>query len=146
MYGVSVEVPTSAIADLVGSLERLAAFRPQEMMEDIGEEVLAQTRERFRRQVSPDGEPWKASARAEREGGKTLILSSRLLRSINYRASGDTVVVGTNTAYAAAHQDPQVNPATGRLKRPRRAFLGLNDADAAELREIALDHMSRGLR
>ncbi len=47
---------------------------------------------------------WPVSARAERESGQTLVDTSRLLKSITYSYDHSSIEIGTNVAYARAHQ------------------------------------------
>jgi phage virion morphogenesis protein len=78
--------------------------RMRPLWENIGRVLKTSVQLRFRKQVGPDGMAWKKSWRAEHEGGQTLSLSRRLRNSITYEASETSVTVGTNVAYAAAHQ------------------------------------------
>ena len=51
------------------------------------------------------GKPkWKPSKRAMREGGKTLVDTARLMRSISPSSTEHEARVGTNVEYAAIHQ------------------------------------------
>jgi len=61
---------------------------------------------------------WKPSKRAL-SGGKTLIDTARLLRSITTKVSGKTLAVGTNVKYAAMHQ--LGGKVAGRTIFPKRA-------------------------
>jgi len=47
---------------------------------------------------------WKPSWRAKAEGGKTLIKTARLMRSITMRVLGKILYVGTNVVYGRIHQ------------------------------------------
>ena len=42
--------------------------------------------------------------KTQKNGGTTLVESSRLLNSIYYQIQGDTIIIGTNIKYAAIHQ------------------------------------------
>lgn len=77
--------------------------RPRSLWEAIGNYGETSTRLRFKNQVGPDGKPWKASERARRTGGQTLVLSSRLLRSIGHTSSASGAEWGTNVVYAGIH-------------------------------------------
>lgn len=59
-----------------------------------------------KRNFEAGGRPrrWVPSRRAVLRGGQTLIQTGRLRRSIVGRVSGESVLVGANLAYAAAHQ------------------------------------------
>ena len=133
---------------------------PAPALDAVGASLAASARLRFRSGRGPDGAPWKPSARARREGGQTLVDTARLARSIAHRVSGRAVEVGTNVAYASAHQfGARTPPRTIRPRNrkalafrvggrllirksarhpgstiPARPFLG---ADAADRREIA---------
>ncbi|UFZ05459.1 phage virion morphogenesis protein [Bradyrhizobium ontarionense] len=87
------------IAEAIGRLSD-----PRPMFEDIGLALVTSTHHRFDQQRAPDGSPWPPSLRVKQHGGKTLILSSRLYRSITFQASTAQVEVGTNVIYAAIHQ------------------------------------------
>ena len=62
---------------------------------------------------------WKPSRRALRTGGKTLVDTARLMRSITMQVTRKTLRVGTNVAYGAVHQLGGTIPA--RVILPRRA-------------------------
>lgn len=104
MTGVSMEITgqEAALAELGGYIQR--AQNPQGLFDNIGISLVTSTQHRFEVGVGPDGSPWPPSLRAIAEGGKTLLLSGRLMRSVTYRASAAGVEVGTNTIYAAIHQ------------------------------------------
>ncbi|WP_315742832.1 MULTISPECIES: phage virion morphogenesis protein [unclassified Bradyrhizobium] len=91
-----------ALGMLADAVTRLSNPRP--MFEDIGLALVTSTHHRFDRSKAPDGSPWPPSLRVVQRGGKTLILSSRLYRSITFDASPTQVEVGTNVIYAAIHQ------------------------------------------
>lgn len=145
---------TSAVsraADMLGESQNLA--------EDIGETLTASTRKRFKDEAAPGGGSWKRSARAEAEGGQTLTDTAALKNSIGYEASPTTVVVGTNREYAAIHQfggeiEPKSAPAlrfqvggkwvsTQKVTMPARPFIGINEEDMEEAREMMLSGMKR---
>lgn len=98
---------------------------------------------RFREEKAPDGSAWKPSKRAIAEGGKTLQLTRRLLRSITYAATYDSVEVGTNVVYAAIHQFGGSAGRGGRSKIDARPYLGLGEPDKVELLAILNDHLRR---
>ena len=81
------------------------AFGP--LLEEIGETAKTQTMRRFEKGVGPDGQRWPISLRAKEEGGQTLVDTGRLRDSITYAVFMDKggVEVGTNTVYAAIHQE-----------------------------------------
>lgn len=110
MGGVKMEVEVEVLgADLKRQLDQLAGgmknLRPALL--SVGEYMLGQTEERFRNQKAPNGKSWKPVASSywrQKKVKKILTESSRLRRSIHYRASDDEVVIGTNVRYARIHQ------------------------------------------
>lgn len=91
-----------ALADLGALIGRVE--NPEPMYRDIGQALITSTHHRWDQGIAPDGSPWPPSLRVVAHGGKTLILSSRLYRSITANASPTGVEVGTNVIYAAIHQ------------------------------------------
>lgn len=91
-----------ALAELDGYVQRARDKRG--MFANIGMSLVTSTQNRFERGVGPDGSPWPPSIRALATGGKTLIESARLMRSITYIAAINGLEVGTNVIYAAIHQ------------------------------------------
>lgn len=68
--------------------------------------AIAQLLENSVRQNFIDGgrpDKWTASKRAEDQSGQTLVDTARLKNSITSEGDKDSVRVGTNVAYAAAH-------------------------------------------
>lgn len=104
MTGARIELKDDdgALATLEGYIAR--ARDPRGMFENIGASLVTSTQHRFERGQAPDGSPWPPSIRALATGGKTLIESARLMRSITYRAAINGLEVGTNVIYAAIHQ------------------------------------------
>lgn len=74
------------------------------MFELIGAALVTSTQHRFETGTAPDGSPWPPSLRARAQGGKTLLETGRLMRSVTYQASDSGVEVGSNVVYAAIHQ------------------------------------------
>lgn len=99
---ISLKDQEAALANLGGLIARAGQAQP--MFEDIGMALVTSTHHRFDAGIAPDGSPWPPSLRVIAHGGKTLVLSSRLLRSISYQASPTGVEIGTNVVYAAIHQ------------------------------------------
>lgn len=155
MPTASLVIDPSPIAELVRRLEAVDGDR-REAMEAIGAAWETTTRNRFETSTAPDGTPWKPSQRVLAHKGKTplktLVESARLKGSITHQVDGDTVEVGTNVEYAAAHQFgatiqqagahavPLVLPegATGGrvIVLPARPFLGIEEGDYLNFAEI----------
>ena len=87
--------------------------------------------------------PWKPSKRAEKEGGKTLIVSAILKNSISPKHDAKSAEVGTNIQYAAIHQ---FGGKAGRGKKvtiPARPFLNLPEEEKDDLRDILRNFLDR---
>lgn len=69
---------------------------------DIAEYMVTSVKRNFEAGGRP--RKWVPSRRAATTGGKTLIKTARLKNSISGRVRGDSALVGTNVAYAGAHQ------------------------------------------
>lgn len=69
---------------------------------DFAEYMVTSTKKTFAAGGRP--QKWTPSNRARTKGGKTLIKTGRLRSSITGRVRGNDILVGTNVAYAAAHQ------------------------------------------
>lgn len=164
---------------VVATLERMArAMRSMaDPMREIGRVLKTSTQLRFRDEEDPSGVAWKPSVRVVDAsfrfnfGGQTLSLTRRLRNSISYVSDASSVEVGTNVAYAAAHQfgrqgteavdahvrqirsvygrqlkapiAVQVGAFTRRVNLVARAFLGLSQADRQAVLRVAADHLAR---
>ena len=82
--------------------ERFGDLTP--LMRNIGEIIRERAMQSFASSASPEGEPWKPSFRALRQGGKTLIDTAILRNSINVRPGPTSVEIGSPIEYAGTHQ------------------------------------------
>lgn len=158
MTGVAIRIDVEGREATVAVLrEAIAQTDDKRGLHDaIGASLVLSTQQRFEREEDPDGNPWPASLRNTLFGGRTLTDTARLVQSITHLATDDRVEVGTNAVYAAIHQHggtirPRVaDKLTFRLpgggfvsvdevEMPRRAFLGLDDDDDAEIRALVAD-------
>ena len=136
----------------------------QALMDSIGEALVSGTLKRFDAEEEPTGKKWKPSARAAAEGGKTLTDEAFLRRSIDYAATPDKVMVGSNLPYARIHQEGgKTSPHVIRPKRkkalafggivrkkvnhpgsdiPARPYLGVSKEDMEEVRETMADFLA----
>lgn len=99
--------PTISIDDarILAAFEKLkAAGGDVRTMQGIARYMRTSAQLRFRSQTDPDGRSWWPSNRARKEGGQTLRLTGRLMRSLTWRAGPAFAEAGTNVAYGAAHQ------------------------------------------
>lgn len=155
---------------LLGAARRLS--ERQLLMDGIGEMLVSSTLQRFEDEEGPDGKAWEPSIRATpsedafapvrrgrdgrllkgsgkkikgRKGGKTLTDTARLRKSIEHRASGDEVMVGSNVAYARIHQ---MGGRAGRglsVDLPPRPYLGVSRQDAEDIKEMVGDFLADAL-
>lgn len=135
-------------------LAKLAFLDLRGLHEELGEYMIAETRRRFREGIEPGGAKWpplkgagtKRDARGRFIQGsgaksrrKPLLKSGRLRNSITYKASTDGVAVGTNVVYAARHN---FGFRRGRkVLTPRRQFLGVNERNLREMKDIIADRL-----
>jgi len=108
-----------------------------------GEAMLSRTRERFLREVDPEGNRWIPSvsgqARKASGGGGTLYDTGNLYRSIRYVRRGTLETsLETPLDYAAKHQ-------FGLEGMPARPFLGFSTSDVDELLRIFGEELDRKL-
>ncbi|SAI74571.1 Mu-like prophage protein gpG [Bordetella ansorpii] len=134
---------------LDAALTRLGALgrSPRPMFQAFANYGENSTRLRFERQAGPDGAAWKPSRRAAKTGGKTLILSRRLLRSITSVYGGDFAAWGSNVVYAPIHQlggviERAPHSVRVRLRTDARGSL-LRQAGAKKLAVFARDRHTR---
>ncbi len=104
MTGVTMKLigQEAALGELAGYAAR--ARDPRGMYESVGMSLVTSTQHRFETSTAPDGSVWPPSLRVLANGGRTLVLSGRLMRSVTFNASATGVEVGTNVIYAAIHQ------------------------------------------
>ena len=116
MLNLKVTVKDMAARAVVKETARRMS-RPQKPLRACGLVLLRSITKTFK----AGGRPmrWKPSWRAQKTGGKTLIKTARLMRSITMQVAGKTLRVGTNVKYAAIHQLGGTIPA--RVILPRRA-------------------------
>ena len=125
------------------------------LMRDIGEHLLNTTRDRFDSQTDPDGNPWAplsddTKRRKKRNADKILTRDGDLRGNLAYRTGRDAVEIGSPSIYAGTHQHGALKGAFGTTSRggpipwgdiPARPFLGLSEADRAEIEELARDYL-----
>ncbi|MBN1830289.1 MAG: phage virion morphogenesis protein [Deltaproteobacteria bacterium] len=104
---------------------------------------------------------WPVSLRAKATGGRTLIKTARLMRSITMDVQGDTLSVGTNVKQARIHQlGGTIKPRTAKeliffaagigwriVKKvtiPARPFLVVQDEDWRMFKRIVADYVTEG--
>ena len=129
-----IEIDLRDLSRLEIQAERLRTPDTSELVGDLARKSLEQTRRRFRRRETPDGNPWPP--RKDSEPHPLLEKSGRLLRSIRPRAlQDDEFSLGTaGVPYSNVHQ-------YGYAERniPARTFLGWGANDLLEIEETTDD-------
>lgn len=118
------------------------------LMATVGEALVSGATQRFVDEEDPQGKKWTPSQRAEREGGKTLTDTARLLRSLDYAATSDKVMVGagSNVKYASIQHFGGQAGRGQKTTIPARPYIGVSKADMAEVRAILSDFLADSLR
>lgn len=152
---LDLHIGMGSVDRLAARIARLADLPTRPLMDEIGATVESQTRRRLDTdKTAPDGTPWvpwsTAYARTRRPGQSLLRADGHLADSIDYvvGAGGDSVEVGSNMVYAAAHQyglDMSIVSTRARVRIPARPYLGLSDADVEELSALVDDYVDRQL-
>jgi len=148
MSGVTLQI--HGLDKVNAMLDRFAASiqgRRPDLLAAMGAEVESQTRRRIQdEKTSPAGGSWPGwSPRyaATRHGGQSLLQAGTtqetLLNSLECFADSDSAEVGSNKEYAAIHQfgGAEVGKAI-----PARPYLGVSDANAADLEQVARDWLA----
>lgn len=155
----TLDIDTAPLAGVLARL-RTAGAELGEPLEAIGAVLVANTMRRFETGQAPGGAPWIVSLRAKIRGGQTLVDTARLKQSFSSRVFGKVVEWGTNVLYAAIHQFggtilPKKGPfliftnAQGfkvfarKVVMPARPFVGFDDDDRTDVREILIEHLRR---
>jgi len=145
------------------ALSRLAQAteNAEPILRGIGEYLRNSTADRFKSQTDPDGNPWTPLSpdyQADKDNNPDKILTlNGYLRKIVFQVEGDAVLVGSNMEYAAIHQfGGTIRPKTARALKfgdrmvasvtiPARPYLGISDADAAEVEALVSDYLQGAL-
>lgn len=90
-------------------------------MKDIGEALVAGSKQRFSAGADWDGTPWAPNAPAtlaRKKGGRVLVGESKALYSqIHYRPTARSVLIGSSMEYAAAQHFGALRGAFGRTRK-----------------------------
>lgn len=127
-------------------LERTGNIRPA--LADIGEVVTEQTKHRFETTTGPDGEHWAANSQVtldHKPGNRPLTgVTGSLMDTIRYQLDGDfAVLIGSNKDQAAMMQFGGTKAEFPNLWGDihGRPYLGISDADKAEILSIIQRHL-----
>jgi len=115
----------------------------------IGEKIVESTKHRFETMTAPDGSQWAANSEVtiDRKGhDRPLTGETRtLIDTIRSQLDGDfAVLIGSNKDQAAMMQFGGTKNEFPNLwgNIPGRAYLGISDADKAEISVIMRHHLS----
>lgn len=128
---VTITVEIFGLEEAVDGVRPLTHGFLADLLESVAAAVELQTSIRIAEEkTAPSGEawaPWAASyAATRRKGSGLLVDTGRLLGSIAHQVFGLTAVVGTNVPYGEWLQ-------SGTSKMPARPYIGLSEANRAEL-------------
>lgn len=144
MAGVSLEIVLDDILSEAALARIEAAVADMtEPMDDIGDALVTSTKMRFETGTDPDGKRWPVSKAAMRRAGQTLKDCGHLHDSIVHEPSRLGVSVGSALVYSRPHQ---LGGQVGRghaVELPARAFLGIDDMDAAMMVDTVEDFLRR---
>jgi phage virion morphogenesis protein len=142
---IKIDIQDQQVLDAFNRLLH-AVQDPEPAWRDIGEYLLISHRDRFDRQVDPEGRPWaplspQYRARKSRNRDIILVFNGYLRDLLRYQTSSTEFVFGTDRIYGATHQfgDPDRNI-------PPRPFLGISDNDRREILDIFNDHLRAAWR
>lgn len=114
----------------------------------IGEKMAESTKHRFETMTAPDGSHWAANSEVtiDRKGHDRPLTgeSGTLMDTIRYQLDGDSaVLIGSNKVQAAMMQFGGTKEEFPNLwgDIPGRAYLGVSDADKAEIVVIIQHHL-----
>lgn len=112
------------------------------MFDEIGAAMESNTVHRFQIGRGPGGKPWKKSARAIRQNGRTLVDEEHLLGSIARDFGRDFAAVGSNLPYGGIHQFGGKTGRNHAVDMPARAFLGIDHHDEDDIEDIVTAYLS----
>lgn len=158
---ITLEINDAAILSVLDRVA-LAVTDLRPVMQDIGEEMVQSTRDRFLAGTAPDGSPWapkSATTIAAYERRKDPIdlrplfgPTRRLSSEIASYPTETSVEWGTNLIYSAVMQFGSAKGALGSTSRgspipwgpiPARPFLGVSDDDRNAILEALEDWLTQ---
>ena len=146
MAGVVFTVEQTGIEKINERLGRLISLGEdafKDLLAEIGEEVVSQTRTSFEEEKSPGGDAWEPSLRAMAERGLTLSDTARLKNSINFEVGASEVEAGTNVVYGAIHQFGGKAGRGLKATMPARSYIPRDDTEITDLPALIDDYILR---
>ena len=153
MAGVKITIDLQGQEAIDQTLRRLARaghnLRP--LLGDVGEHLLNAHRERWEREVAPDGTPWEPLSepyatrkRSQVPNAGILVFDDYLKGSLRYQASHKNLLLGTDRPYGATHQFGRDFGRGSPI--PARPWLGLTDEDTDVLLDTLREHLEKAGR
>lgn len=113
------------------------------LLVDIGEYLELAHRDRWDKEIAPDGSPWQplayeTSEQKERKGKDNgILLENADLRDLlRYQVANNILDYGTDRIYGATHQFGDED-----RDIPQREWLGFSDLDLSEIGDIVTDYL-----
>lgn len=167
--GVTLDYEYKRAADRVQQASDLLG-NPEPMLLDMGEYLLLAHTLRFKREVAPDGSPWKALSPAykkvkRKNADRILFLEGYLANTMRYQVDKQGLLFGSNRDTAKWHHfgtDPYVikpkdkealawpggpgpRSVVNHPGLPARPIIGTSDDDDHRLESIAVEYTLRAL-
>lgn len=80
---------------------------------------------------------------SEHSGGKTLVDTGNLLKSLAYQVQGEELTISTDVAYAAIHQYGGTIQRDGYgITIPARPYINIQDEDLIDIRDALIGYYS----
>lgn len=136
--------------DAAGRLDQIAqrAANMRPAYQAIGNYLVGETQDRIKRETSPDGSRFQslAAATVQRKAAKGKIRKilqeeGNLVGTIAAQVQGAGVAIGSNLPYSAIHQYGGRAGRGRKVTIPARPYLGVNEADEAEIVGLIEDHL-----
>lgn len=134
--------------EITRGLDRLAAGLSDlsPVMQELGEFLLASTKDRFPDGKAPDGTPWAAKSPATKGRDRRPLYGPEryLLSQMISDPGADSVAIGSNRVYAAMMQFGGTKERWPHLwgDIPARPFLGISDSDRSGILAIFDEYLT----
>lgn len=140
MAGAKIRIDDRAVRAAFDELEH-RAHDLTPAFNIIGGDLELAHRERFDRQVSPDGVPWKPLSdeyrqRKPKRKDEILVRSTLLRDTLRYDPSNEDLVFGTDRVYGPTHQFGDADRGI-----PARHWLGMDDENEAAAQRVLADYL-----
>ena len=152
MAGAHIDIDVVGLERVQRVIARLseASQDVDPILRDIGEYLLAETKDRFATEADPSGRPWEAlmpayaeEKRKRRPNAGILVYDNFMRGTLAYVVSGGELALGTNLPYGARQHFGFSGPdSLGRtFDHPARPWLGVSGEDESEIVNILREHL-----